>query len=88
MSVKNRVPCNDEVIRGNVPTTTQDDNVPLSNYFMDKEDNNLLRNEFRIIVGWTVPELRQDLNWMKKCLWRNIKHKYMEKTASNSEVVS
>ena len=88
ISVKNRVPYNSEMIKGKVPTTTQVDNVPLSNYFMDKEDNDLLRNEFRIILGWTVSELRQDLNWMKKYLSRNIKHKYMGKTASNSEVVS
>ena len=57
ISVKNWVPYNGEVIKGKFPTTTQVDNVPLSNYFMDKEDNDLLRNEFRIIVGWTVSEL-------------------------------
>ena len=73
ISVKNRVLYNSEMIKGKVPTTTQVDNVPLSNYFMDKEDNDLLRNEFRIILGWTVSELRQDLNWMKKYLSRNIK---------------
>ena len=85
VATKNRVPYNGEkVLRDQ---SREPDEVPLSYYFMSREDNAALRGEFRHLVFTTLIELREDLAWMKKFRDSCIKHKYMMHTGKKSEVV-
>ena len=86
VATKNRVPYNGEKVSRD--QSRESDEVPLSYYFMSKEDNTALRGEFRHLVFTTLTELREDLAWMKKFRDSCIKHKYMMHTRKKSEVVS
>lgn len=84
IATKTRVPFKENSLKNRICFSTPIDEVPMSTFLPNREDNVSIRSEFKHIVGLTLARYIPEHSWFEKY----IHHPFMEHTKVKSTTVS
>ena len=88
IATKTRVPFKENSLKNRLCFSTPIDEVPLSAFLPNHEDNVSIRSEFKHIIGLTLAKYIPELSWFEMYLPKYIHHPFMEHTQVKSTTVS
>ena len=88
IATKTMVPFKENSLKNKIFFSTPIDEVPMSTFLPNHEDNASIRSEFKHIVGLTVARYIPELSWFEMYLQKYIHHLFMEYMQVKSTTVS
>ena len=88
IATKTRVPFKENSLKNRICFYTPIDEVPMSTFLPNHEDNSSIRSEFKHIIGLTLARYIPELSWFEMYLQKYTHHPFMEYTRVKSTTVS